>query len=297
MRRASAGSLRSPGEPGKVAYLYLLPAGVVFAVFVLLPLVHAAWLSLFDWDGLTPGIWTGLSNYTDALSDGGLRSAFLHALILIVFYALVPLLIGLVIAGLLARVQVRGLPFFRTVLFLPQVIAMVVVAVMWRMIYDPGAGALNTLLGLVGIGNQDWLGSFSLALPSVGAIGTWVMYGLAMVLLLAGVQKIPPSLYDAARVDGAGLVREFFAVTLPALRGEIAVALTLTTIQALRNFDIVYVTTGGGPGTSTTVPSYEVYNRAFNGGQVGSAAAVGIILTAIIFVITVAINRVAERTT
>jgi raffinose/stachyose/melibiose transport system permease protein len=287
----------SPGEPRRIGYLYLLPAGLVFAVFVLVPLVHAGYLSLFAWDGITPGRWVGLANYGDVFTDSAIRAAFGHALILIVFYAVLPVLIGLLIAGLLARVQVRGMPFFRTVLFLPQVVAMVVVAVTWRMIYDPGAGALNGLLGLVGIGGQDWLGSFSIALPSVGAIGTWVMYGLAMVLLLAGVQKIPPSLFDAARVDGAGLWHEFRVVTLPALRGEIAVALTLTTIQALRNFDIVYNTTKGGPGSATSVPAFQVYNRAFNTGQVGSAAAIGIVLTAIIFVITVGINRLSERTT
>jgi raffinose/stachyose/melibiose transport system permease protein len=104
-------------------------------------------------------------------------------------------------------------------------------------------------------------------------------------------------LYDAARVDGAGAFREFLAVTLPALRGEIAVALTLTTIYALRNFDLVYITTRGGPGDSTTVPAFQVFTRAFETGQVGSAAAVGITLTAIIFVISLGINRFAERTT
>ncbi len=116
-----------------------------------------------------------------------------------------------------------------------------------------------------------------------------------MVLLTAGVQKIPSSLYDAARVDGAGAFREFVAVTLPALRGEIAVALTLTTIYALRNFDLVYNTTHGGPGDATTVPAFQVFSRAFESGQVGSAAAVGITLTAIIFVISLGINRFSER--
>ena len=130
---------------------------------------------------------------------------------------------------------------------------------------------------------------------NLGLIGVWVMYGLAMVLFTAGVQKIPQSLYDAARMDGAGPVREFFAVTLPGLRNEIAVALTLTTIQALRSFDLVYITTGGGPGDSTSVPAFEVYNRAFRGGDVGTAAAIGVCIAALIFVLTVGINRIAER--
>jgi raffinose/stachyose/melibiose transport system permease protein len=292
-----SGLVAPPGEPRRIGYLYLAPGLLVFGAFVLVPLGHAFWLSLFEWDGVTTGTWIGLDNYGDVVSDPALRRAFWHALVLIGFYALLPVAIGLLLAGLLARARVRGLALFRTVLFLPQVIAMVVVAVMWRMIYDPSNGALNELLRAVGLGSlaQSWLGDFDLALSSLGLVGTWVYYGLAMVLLTAGVQKIPPSLYDAARVDGAGMVREFFAVTLPALRGEIAVALTLTTIYALRNFDLVYITTQGGPGESTSVPAFQVYSRAFESGQVGSAAAVGLCLTAVIFAITFGINRIAER--
>jgi raffinose/stachyose/melibiose transport system permease protein len=169
--------------------------------------------------------------------------------------------------------------------------------VMWRMIYAPEGGLINESLRTIGLGGlaQNWLGDFTLALPAVGLIATWVMYGLAMVLFTAGVQKIPPSLYDAARVDGAGPVREFLAVTLPGLRGEIAVALTLTTIAALRNFDLVYITTGGGPGDATTVPAFEVYERAFQSGQVGGAAAIGVCLAAVIFALSFAINRFADR--
>jgi raffinose/stachyose/melibiose transport system permease protein len=292
-----SGLVAPPGEPRRIGYLYLAPGLLVFGAFVLVPLGHAFWLSLFEWDGVTAGTWIGLDNYGDVVSDPALRRAFWHALVLIGFYALLPVAIGLLLAGLLARARVRGLALFRTVLFLPQVIAMVVVAVMWRMIYDPSNGALNELLRAVGLGSlaQSWLGDFDLALSSLGLVGTWVYYGLAMVLLTAGVQKIPPSLYDAARVDGAGMVREFFAVTLPALRGEIAVALTLTTIYALRNFDLVYITTQGGPGESTSVPAFQVYSRAFESGQVGSAAAVGLCLTAVIFAISFGINRIAER--
>jgi raffinose/stachyose/melibiose transport system permease protein len=286
---------RPPGEPRLVGYLYLLPAFAVFATFVLYPLYRAVYISFYDWDGLTVGTWTGLSNYKEVFTDPELRGAFVHALVLLIFYAVLPVIIGLALAGLMARARIRGLAFFRTILFLPQVIAMVVVAVMWKMIYDPDNGALNRFLGVFGIEGKSWLGDFSLALPSIGLVGTWVYYGLAMVLLTAGVQKIPTSLYDAARVDGAGAFREFLAVTLPALRGEIAVALTLTTIYALRNFDLVYITTHGGPGNATSVPAFQVFSRAFESGQVGSAAAVGITLTAIIFVISLGINRFSER--
>jgi raffinose/stachyose/melibiose transport system permease protein len=129
----------------------------------------------------------------------------------------------------------------------------------------------------------------------VGVVGTWVTTGLCFVLFLAGTGKIPRELYDAARVDGAGAVREFVTVTLPALRNEIVVALTLTVIAALRTFDLVYVTTSGGPGNATSVPSYEVYRRAFQLGEVGSAAAIGITLTVIILAVNLVIARIGDR--
>ncbi|QYC42536.1 Lactose transport system permease protein LacF [Nonomuraea coxensis DSM 45129] len=287
---------RPPGEPRRVAYLYLLPALVVYAAFLLFPIGRAVQFSLYDWDGLSVGRWAGLDNYAAIIADEGLRDAFGHALVLVVFYALIPLAVGLALAAVLNHAKVRGLGFFRTVVFLPQVVAMVVVAVAWRRVYAPD-GTLNALLGALGLESltRGWLGDYAFALPAVGVVGTWVETGLVTVLLLAGMSRVPPDLYEAARLDGAGAVREFFAVTLPSVRGEIAVALTLTVIAALRTFDLVYVTTRGGPGTSTTVPSYEVYHRAFGLGQVGSAAAVGVTLALLIFVISFGINRFADR--
>jgi raffinose/stachyose/melibiose transport system permease protein len=285
-----------PGEPRRVGYLYLLPALLVYGVFLLYPLLRAVHLSFFQWDGITLGQWVGLGNYRDVVADAGLRAAFGHALVLVVFYAVLPLLIGLVLASILNRARVRGLGFFRTAVFLPQVVAMVVVAVAWRQIYAP-EGGLNDLLRAVGLESltRGWLGDYTFALPAVGVIGTWFETGLVTVLLLAGMARIPAERYEAARLDGAGPLAELRAVTLPAVRGEVAVALTLTVIAALRTFDLVYVTTSGGPGTSTTVPSYEVYHRAFELGQVGLAAAIGVCLTVVIFAITFGVNRIAER--
>jgi raffinose/stachyose/melibiose transport system permease protein len=121
--------------------------------------------------------------------------------------------------------------------------------------------------------------------------------GLCLVLFLGGVQNIEPSVFEAARIDGAGPLREFFGVTLPALRGQLAIALTLTVTATLKSFDIVYITTQGGPGTSTTVPAFEAFNRAFNTGQVGSAAAVAIALTVLIMVISWLITRLQPKET
>jgi raffinose/stachyose/melibiose transport system permease protein len=286
-----------PGEPRRVAYLYILPAFVFFAGFMGWPLLHGLWLSFYEWDGLTLGTWVGLDNYQSVITDPELREPFLHSLILLIFFSALPILVGLSLAGLMMRARLRGMAIFRTVLFLPQVIAMVVVAVAWSYIYEP-AGSLNDLLRTLGLDGltHAWLGEPDWALPAVGIVGAWVGTGLCLVLFLAGLSKVPRELYESARLDGAGPVREFLSVGLPALRGEIAVAMTLTMIAALRTFDLVYVMTpGGGPSGSTAVPSYEVYERAFNDGEVGAAVTVAIVLTAIIMIITIGINSFAAR--
>ncbi|WP_306323903.1 MULTISPECIES: carbohydrate ABC transporter permease [unclassified Streptomyces] len=286
---------RAPGEPRSIGYLYVLPALAVYGLFLLYPFGQAVGLSFLHWDGLTRATSAGLDNYTSLFTDPSLRAPFVHALVLLLFYAALPVAIGLLLAATMSRIRVRGLTFFRTVLFLPQVLAMVVVGVAWRSILAPD-GLLNDVLRGVGLDGlaRPWLGDDTWALPAVGVVGTWVMTGLCMVLFLAGTQRIPRELYEAARLDGAGAVREFFAVTLPGLRGEIAVALTLTIIAGLRNFDLVYITTGGGPGNATSVPAYEVYHRAFELNQVGSAAAIGVALTVLIFALTVTVSRLVE---
>lgn len=295
-RRTSSGLGRAPGEPGRVAYLYLAPALLVFAAFMAWPLIRAVWLSFYEWDGLGVGTFVGLDNYVAVLTEEQLREPFLHSLQLLLFFSVLPIVIGLALAGLMTRTQVAGSGLFRTIIFVPQVIAMVVVAIAWRQIYAPD-GPLNDALSAVGLGGltRGWLGDPSWALPSVGLVGTWVGTGLCMVLFLAGLSKVPKELWEAATLDGAGPVRQFFAVGLPSLRGELAVAITLTVVAALRTFDLVFVMTNGGPGTATRVPSYEVWRWSLNAGRVGYGVTIALVLTAIILVITIGVNRFSER--
>ncbi len=298
----AAGPVRSrrpgsgpPGEPRLVAYLYVAPALLVFTLFLLAPLAYAVQLSFFEWDGLGLGTWVGLDNYVAVFTDPDLRAPFLHALVLIVFFSFVPVALGLLLAALMTRTQVRGAGFFRTVVFLPQVIALTVVAVVWRQIYAP-KGPLNDVLRAVGLDRlaRGWLGDPDWVLVAIGLVGTWVGTGLCTVLFLAGLAKVNRELYEAARLDGAGAVREFRAISLPAVRGELAVALTLTLVAALRTFDLVYVMTGGGPGNASRVPSYEVYDRAIQEGDVGTGITVALVLTAVILFITWLVNRIAD---
>jgi raffinose/stachyose/melibiose transport system permease protein len=285
-----------PGEPRRVGYAYVLPALLVYCGFVIFPLVHSFWLSFFSWDGFTPKHWIGLTNYRDVVSQPELRSAFLHSFILIIFYALLPVIIGLGVATIAVRTRLRGEGFMRSLLFMPQVVPTVAVAIAWRWIYASD-GPLNNSLRTGGFGAlaRPWLGDFNWALVSIGLIGTWASYGLCTILFVAGIQKIPSSLYDSARVEGAGPLREFLVVTLPGLRGELAVAMTLTVVSALRGFDLVFVTTQGGPGNATLVPGVEVYKQAFQYGNVGLAAAVGISLAAVTFLVTILITRLEGR--
>ena len=255
----------APGEPRLIGYLYVLPALVVFGVFVVAPMIDGAWISLFAWDGVTVGHWVGLSNYREALVDPLVREAFAHSLVLVGFYAVLPITIGLLLTALMSHARVRGWPLVRTIIFLPQVLAVVVVGVAWKWLYDP-SGPINTLLGAVGLSSLEhsWLGDFSTALPAVGVIGTWVTTGLCLVLFVAGVQRIPLSRYEAARVDGAGAGARVLRghAAGPAQRaggGDVA-----ERDHRAARFDIIFVTTKGGPGNATTVPSLLIYQRAFD---------------------------------
>lgn len=294
-KRAWRRAERLPGEPRRIAYLYLAIPFLIYAAFTIVPLVQSFDISFYNWDGITPGTWVGLANYKSFFADPVIRGSYLHTLVLIVFYSFIPTAIGLLLAALLSRMRIHGLTVFRTLLFLPAILTDVVLAVTWTWIYDPH-GPLNTFLGSIGLGflRRPWLGDFHFALPAVGVFGAWEEYGFCMIVFIAGVMKIPTSLYEAARVDGANAWHEFFAVTLPGLRYELTVVVVLTMIDALSTFDEVYVMTGGGPGTATTVPAFEVYNQAFLQGQVGSAAAIGITLMLVVFAVSYGITKILE---
>lgn len=287
-----------PGESRRLGYLYVAPAFILYFVFNLFPLGQGINLSFYQWDGILPGTFVGLDNYKEFFTDPAIREGYVHVLKLMVFYSFLPIVIGLFLAAVLSRIRIRGLTFFRVLLFLPLVITDVVTSVAWIWMYDVD-GPIATALQHMGLGalvpSSGWLGDFNTALPAVGVFGMWGQFGFCLILFLAGVMKIPSSLYEAARVDGANAIREFFAVTLPGLRYELQVVLVLSVIGTLGTFDEIYVLTSGGPGTSTTVPAYTIWFRLFQIGEVGSAAALGIVLMLIVFAVTFVINRLMER--
>lgn len=266
---------------------FIAPAILLFSIFVVYPIFQTIWLSFWKWDRISPGVWVGLDNYKKVLSNPEIYSAFSHSLVFVLFYSLMPIAVGLLITLLLLRIKIRGESFFRAILFLPQIISTVVVAISWRWIYAAD-GPINSLLAKFGAEKitTAWLGNFDTSLIAVGIIGTWINYGLAMILFLSGAQRISQDLLDADRIDGANMRQEFRYILIPSIKGEISIVLIITLTFALRNFDIVWNATQGGPGNSTNVPSLFIYKSAFVNRYVGEAAATSFLLAIVILAVT-----------
>jgi raffinose/stachyose/melibiose transport system permease protein len=276
--------------------LFLAPALAFYATFVLYPVVLTFEYSVYEWDGITAATYVGLENYGKLFTDPELLRSIVNAFKLIIFFSVLPVTVGLVVAATIRQIATSRLALVsRTVLFLPQVIPLVAAGIIWSWLLA-SAGLVNQVLSAIGLESitRAWLGDFSTALPAVGMIGAWVLIGLCTLLLFAGMSKIDVALYEAARLDGAGAIREFFAITLPSLRQEIAVCVTVTVIAALASFDIVYISTQGGPGNATLVPGLEIYYLAFSQREVGTASALAVALMLLVLACVLPIQRLAR---
>jgi len=279
-----------------VGWLFVVPALTVYAVFVLQPLLLTVQYSLYRWDGVGPATWVGLANYAEVISEPKLVETLLNAFRLVIFFSLIPVGLGLVTAGVIQRVARGRLgTISRAIVFLPQVIPLVAAGLIWGRLLSL-SGLINQALGAIGLGDitRAWLGDFDTALVAVGIIGIWVLLGFCTILLLTGMTKIDTALYESARLDGAGWWPEFRAITVPSLRYEIGVCLTVTIIAALAAFDIVYVSTGGGPGNTTAVPGVQIYILAFLERQVGLASALAVVLVILVLLVILPIQRLGR---
>lgn len=280
-------------------WLFAAPALVAYAAFVLWPIIQTIRYSFYNWDGVAPAKWVGGANYRTVFTNSQLIGVIGHSFQLIAFFSVVPIVLGLAVATVMRRfVRSRLGAIARVVLFLPQVVPLVAAGIAWSWMLST-TGAVDQFLQKIGLGRlaHAWLGDFNTALPAVGVIGAWVLLGLCIVLLLAGMTKIDVSLYEAAQLDGAGALREFFSITLPGIRQEIGVCVTVTVIAALSAFDIVYISTQGGPGTATMVPGMEIYQLAFYNRQMGLASALALVLMVLVVVCIVPIQWYVRRGT
>ena len=304
--RSTAPAISRRTSPSKVVrretivgWLFVLPALLMYATFVLLPLLLSIQYSFFRWDGITPMTWVGLKNYKTVLEVPDLLGTIFNAFRLVVWFSFIPVGLGLIVASVIHRVATgRFGAVARTVLFLPQVIPLVAAGIIWGWLLAL-PGLVNEILKAIGLTalTRAWLGDFDWALPSVGIIGIWVLLGFCTVLLLTAMSKIDQSLYESARIDGANWLTEFTQITVPLLTHEIGVCLTVTVIAALAAFDIVYVATAGGPGNSTAVPGIQIYILAFTQQRIGLASALAVMLMVLVLIVVLPIQRLSRENT
>jgi len=241
--------------------------------------------------------WVGLKNYLTVFEVPVLFESIINAFKLVLFFSLIPVGLGLVVASVMHKVAAGTFgSVARTILFLPQVIPLVAAGIIWGWILAM-PGLLNETLRATGLESwaRAWLGDFDWALPAVGMIGIWVLLGFCTVLLATAIAKIDPSLFESARIDGSNWLQEFLSITVPLLRQEIGVCLTVTIIAALAAFDIVYVSTGGGPGNATAVPGIQIYILAFTEQRIGPASALAVLLMVLVLLVILPIQRLTRE--
>jgi raffinose/stachyose/melibiose transport system permease protein len=278
-----------------VPWLFVLPVLLINVLVVLGPALGAVYYSMTDWSGIGAADFVGLDNYQTLLfDDGSFRKAFVNNLIWLAMFLTVPIAMGLVAASLLAPIR-RGALFFRMSLFIPYVLPSVIVAHLWGSLIHPDRGVLGWLneRGVPGT-DAAYLGREETVLPAIAFIDNWHWWGFLMVLFLAGMQNIPPDLYEAARLDGASRWQEFRDVTLPGIRPVLVFMLLMSSIWSFLTFDYIWILTQGGPGGASEVLSVLVYKNAFQNFEAGYAAAIGITMSLLVGVV-IAIFVVLRR--
>lgn len=278
-------------------WLFVLPSLLLYAVFVVYPFLVSIYYSMTDWDGAQPvKNFIGLGNYQALLSDKLMWQSLWHNLIWVIVGTLAPIIIGLVL-GVLLWTGAKGRIVFRTVYFIPVVLAEVVVGIVWNWIYHPLFGALNTSLTAVGLESltRGWLGDPQTALMALLVTAIWGYYGFCFVIIMAGLQNVDVDLVEAATIDGANGWQRFIYVIVPQLSHVLTMITAYTLIGGFSVFGIVFVMTQGGPGTATQVIATYTYRMAFQQSEVGYGAALSMVMTVLSLVASYIFIRLRER--
>jgi raffinose/stachyose/melibiose transport system permease protein len=264
--------------------------------------VMNVYTSFTNWTGIGPRQWAGLANYRQLLHDSEFWASMWHSLALIAAMAVIPAVIGLIVAAALfdviaKRFSPRVASLLRACIYLPQVLPIIVAAIVWGWILDPQYGALNVALRDVGLGflARDLLGDPQTALLTVMAVLVWFQLGYPVVIFMAALQRADPALGEAAEIDGATWRQRLWLVTVPQIRPEIYVVLLTCTVASLRAFGWIYALTSGGPGVATQVPSYYAYQSFFTNLDVGYGSAIATVMTVIIVAVSVVFLWVQRR--
>jgi ABC-type sugar transport system permease subunit len=278
--------------------LFALPALLLYVIFFMYPFVQSVYISLTDWNGVSPEkTFIGFANYQRAFADDLMWLSLRNNLIWVIIGTVAPLALGLLLAVLLSAEHVKGRTFFRTVYFMPVMLSPVVVGIIWGWVYNPIYGMLNKFLDAIGLQevSRGWLGDPNLAIFMVLVAAVWSYFGFCLVVLMAGMQNIDTSLYDAANIDGANAWQQFWNVTIPQLSSVLTMIIAYTMIGGFNVFDIVYVMTGGGPANSTELIATYTYRQSFQLNSIGYGAALSMVMTLISLVASVIFIRLREQ--
>jgi raffinose/stachyose/melibiose transport system permease protein len=287
-----------PGYRWLLPWLFVAPALLIYVVVVVYPMIFSVYLSFFRWDGISPTkVFVGIQNYVTLIAgDPIFWVALTNNAIWLVIALVLPTGIGLGLA-LILNSKFRGSRIFRTIFYIPAVLSLAVVGLIWTWIYHPTLGLINQLFGWCGMKalEHNWLGEPQIALYSVMVAAAWNAAGLPMLLYLAGLQTVPVELLEAAKVEGAGPIRRFFYVTFPLLRETTLIVLAITAINSLKVYDIVYAMTNGGPANRTQVLGTWMYFLTYNYNTVGRGTAIAVVLFGLTLIFAVPYLRLMVR--
>lgn len=285
--------MRNPARASRqdnCAYAMIFPAYFVFTVFILIPIGVVIYYSITNYNLYSPPEIVGLRNYTSLLSDEDFLKSVVNTLWYTVLTLFPQLALGLLTAVLLYR-KSRMIPFFRTAFYLPNVMSMVCMSMVWLWIYDPTFGLLNGILSRLGFSMKQWLGDPKLAMGCVVVMSIWKSCGYSMVIFLSGLTSIPDSLYEAASLDGAGAIRKFVAITWPMLRPTTFFLLVTGIVNSFSVFEQINIMTGGGPLNRTTTIVHQIYRRAFLEFKMGYAGAMSVVLLLFSILVTILVFK------
>ena len=272
-----------------IGFAFMAPLLLINILVIAIPGAESVWYSFTDWTGIGSAKFVGLDNYTRLFSDPEFHNALEHNALWTAFFLIVPMALGLFGAFLLSRIR-RFQMLLRVVYFVPYVVATVVAGAIWQSLLNPdqGIGAGLSKLGIHWLANVNFLGDPHLALGSVAFVNTWQWWGFLVVIFLAAMQAVDPVQYEAARLDGANAWQEFWHITLPGIRPTLMFLALMTVIWSFLVFDYVYILTRGGPAGATEVLGTLLYTAAFGSHEAGYAAAIGVVMAAISFVVVCA---------
>lgn len=289
---------RKPGD-GRFVALCLVPALVLFALFMIWPTINVFRMSLYTWSGFSPDMrFAGLDNFTKLLDDQQFLRAFQNTVALLVVVTVVTMGLGLFLAAIMTRQNLRGRDLYRFVLYIPNVLSVVVIAAVFSAVYDQENGLINGTLKALSLDGLQlvWLGDQKVVLWSVAIAMVWQSLGYYMVLYMAGMSSIPEEMYEASSLDGASASRQFFAITLPLIWQNLRTTLTFFVMSAVNlSFVLVRAMTGGGPDGSSEVLLSYMYKQAYTNSSYGYGMAIGVVIFMFSFLVSLLVSRATRR--